>query len=78
MKASAVLLAGLLGFAVLMLPATAVAQQGKAGAGNAAKAQACRAEASQMARRGSSKGGGGNIEASRAQARGYYQQCMAR
>jgi hypothetical protein len=70
-------LAALLGCAVLVLPAAAVAQQGK-GAGNAAKAQACRAEASRMVTRVSSKRAGSNVDADRAQARVYYQQCMAR
>jgi hypothetical protein len=68
----------LFGFAVVMVPAASMAQQGKAGGGNAAKAQACRAEASRMVTRVSGKGGGGNIEAARTQARVYYQQCMAR
>ena len=71
-------LAALLGFAVLMAPAASVAQQGRAGGGSAAKAQACRAEASRMVTRVSSKRAGSNIDADRAQARVYYQQCMAR
>jgi hypothetical protein len=77
MKAFAVLLASALGFAVAMAPTDSVAQQGKGG-GNSAKSQACRAEASQMVRGSSGKGAGGNIEAAKAQARVYYQQCMAR
>ena len=69
MKVLAALLAGLLGFAVVMTPAASVAQQG--GGANAAKAKACREEASQMVRRSAGKSGGSNVEAAKAQGRVY-------
>ena len=67
-----------LGLAVLISTAAHAQSQPRAPAGNAAKQQACRAEAQEMVRRSMGRSGGSNAAAARAQGQGYYQQCMAR
>jgi hypothetical protein len=65
--------------ALLFIPTASFAQQRPGqGAGNQAKAQACRMETSSRMRQVGGRSGGNNPGASRAQARMLFQQCMAR
>jgi hypothetical protein len=63
---------------ILVLPAAALAQQGRTSQdGNSAKRQACDQEARQQTRRANGRSGGGNTETMKMQYRGYFQQCMS-
>jgi len=66
-----------LSLAAFVLPPTAaLAQQGKPKAGGAEKRKSCQMQANDQVRRANR--GGGNSEAMKAQARMYFEQCMAR